>query len=191
MRGQTAALPARRAFTRDEYYRMADAGILSENDRVELLEGEIVRMTPIGSPHAASVDRLNALFVRRLGDRAIVRVQNPIVLDRHSEPQPDLTLLKPRADYYRGEHPRPEDILLVVEVIGSAKDYDRSVKLPLYARFRISEVWLVDLLAGAIEVYRKPALRIYRETVKKLPGERLAPGAFPRAAFKVGEILGA
>lgn len=186
-----AVLPARRPFTRNDYYRMADAGILTEDDRVELLDGEIVQMTPISTPHASIVDRLTSLFVRRFGDRAIVRVQNPIVLNDLSEPQPDLTLLKPRADFYRREHPRPRDVLLVVEVIGSKKDYDRAVKLPLYARAGIREVWLVDLLAEAIEAHCKPALRGYRETTVLGRGRVVAAGAFPRVRFRVNEILGA
>lgn len=187
---RTAALAPPRTFTRDDYYRMAEAGILTEDDRVELLEGEIVRMTPIGKPHASVVDCLTALFSRQLGSRAIVRVQNPIVLNDLSEPQPDVTLLKQRADFYRREHPRPRDILLLVEVIGSEKDYDRSVKLPLYARAGIREVWLVDLLGDAIETHRKPTPRGYRELAQKGRGARIAPAAFPRTFFAVADMLG-
>src|SRR5438552_12280642 len=135
----------RRRFTVEEYHRMAEAGILSEDDRVELIEGEIVQMSPIGPRHSACVDRLNALFTSRLRRRAIVRVQNPIVLSRWTEPQPDLTLLRPRADFYAERHPGPADVLLAVEVAETSGVYDRGTKLALYARARIPEVWLVDV----------------------------------------------
>jgi Uma2 family endonuclease len=169
---------------------MGAAGVLSEDDRVELLDGEIVQMSPIGSPHAGCVDRLNALFTRRLGGRAIVRVPNPIILDRRSEPQPDLTLLAPRPDFYSAAHPRPRDVLLAVEVMASSRDYDRTLKLPLYARAELREVWLVDLAAQALEVYRRPALRGYRHEQRLVAGRALAPLAFPRLRFRVRELLG-
>lgn len=183
-------VPARRAFTTDEYHRMGETGILTEDDRVELIEGEIFSMTPIGTPHASTVDRLNALFSARLGSRAIVRVQGPVVLNRHSEPQPDLMLLKPRDDFYAKRHPRPADVLLAVEVMESSAGYDRGVKFPLYARTGVVEVWLVDLGAGVVTVGRRPALRGYREVLALAPGARLAPAAFPRVSFKVAELLG-
>jgi Uma2 family endonuclease len=190
-RTQAAAVPIpRRRFTIDEYHRMGEAGVLSEDDRVELLDGEIVQMSPIGSPHAGCVDRLTALFTRRLGGRAIVRVQNPIILDRRSEPQPDLTLLAPRPDFYSAAHPRPRDVLLAVEVMDSSRGYDRTLKLPLYARAELREVWLVDLAAQAVEVYRRPALRGYRQEQRLVAGRALAPLAFPRLRFRVRELLG-
>src|SRR5882762_3247032 len=122
-----AAFVPRRRFTTDEYHRMGDAGVLSEDDRVELLDGEIVQMSPIGIPHASCVDRLNAFFTHRLRNRAVVRVQNPIVLDTHSEPQPDLTLLAPRRDFYSSAHPRPRDVLLAIEVMDASRSYDRTL----------------------------------------------------------------
>lgn len=122
----------RRLFTVSEYYRMAEAGILGEDDRVELLEGEIVQMAPIGSNHRGTVDFLANSLVSRLGARAIVRTQNPIRLDDFSEPQPDVALLHPRADFYRRSHPTPADVLLLVEVADSSVAFDRQVKLPLY-----------------------------------------------------------
>ena len=159
---------ARRTFTAEEYHRMVTAGILAEDDRVELIEGEIVRMSPIGSPHAACVDRLNALFTRRLARRATVRVQSPIALDGRSEPQPDVTVLRPREDYYAPQHPGPADILLVIEVVDTSGEYDRGTKLPLYARAGIREVWIVDVVHYTIEVYRRHALRTYREDRKSV-----------------------
>lgn len=130
----------RRSFTVEEYHRMAEAGILREDDRVELLEGEIVEMTPIGSRHAACVDRLNQLGVRGVGPRAIVRVQSPVRLGERSEPQPDLTLLRARPDFYAHAHPGPADVLLIIEVAEASADADRTVKMPLYARAAIPEV---------------------------------------------------
>ena len=182
-------IPQRR-FTTEEYHRMGEAGVLSANDRVELLDGEIVRMSPIGTPHASTVARLNALFSRRLGGRATIWVQNPIVLDRYSEPQPDLCVLAPRSDFYARAHPRPRDVLLGVEVMDTSRGYDRTLKLPLYARAELREVWLVDLKTQVIEVYTRPALRGYRQQTTVGHGRVLSPLAFPRMRFRVSEILG-
>jgi len=176
-------------FSTDEFHRMVGAGILAEDDRVELIEGEIVRISPIGSRHAACVDRLTALFTRRLGRRAIVRVQSPVVLGRRSEPQPDLAILKPRGDYYADKHPGASDVLLIVEVIESSGEFDRASKVPLYARAGILEVWLVDLPGEAIETYRQPTLRSYRAKVHVVRSRRVSPAAFPRMALRVSEIV--
>jgi hypothetical protein len=184
-----AGVPRRR-FTIEEYHRIGEAGVLAEDDRVELLDGEIVRMSPIGSAHAACVARLTALFTRRLGTRAIVWVQNPIVLGRRTEPQPDLALLEPRPDFYARAHPRPRDVLLAIEVVDTRRGYDRALKLPLYARAELREVWIVDVAAGAVEGYTRPALRGYRERRRLARGRVLAPIAFPRLRVRVAEILG-
>ena len=169
---------------------MGEAGILGEDDRLELIEGEIVRMSPIGSRHAACVDRLNALFTARLGKRAIVRVQNPIVINRRTEPQPDLSILKPRADFYAAKHPEPGDVLLVVEVVDTSAGYDRTTKLPLYARAGTREVWIVDVVRQAVEVYRQPALQSFRTHVQLERGQRIAPLSFPRTVLRVSDIFG-
>lgn len=168
---------------------MAQAGILTEDDRVELIEGEIVEMTPIGSRHAAGVARLTALF-SRIQDRGIVWVQNPIRLAEHSEPQPDVAVLRPRADFYAEAHPGPEDVLLLVEVVETSADYAREIKLPLYARSGIPEVWLVDASGGSIEVYRDPGPQGYREVHRAGRGERVAPGAFPDLDVAADAVLG-
>ena len=180
----------RRRFTVDEYHRMAEAGILDEDDRVELLDGEIVEMTPIGPRHAGGVKRLNRLFTARLGERAIVDVQNPVVLDPHWEPQPDLTLLRPREDFYTGSHPRPEDVLLVVEVGETSLERDRGLKLAAYARARVPEVWWLDLPGEALEVCRDPAPDGYRDVRRLGRGERVAPVAFPDLELTADELLG-
>ena len=180
----------RRRFTVDDYYRMAEVGILTEDDRVELLDGEIVEMTPIGSDHAGHVKRLTALFTSRLGDRVIVSVQDPIRLSRHSEPQPDVALLRRRADFYSRAHPRPEDVLLLIEVADASVETDRRIKMPLYARAGLQEVWLVDLTTERVEVYREPTVEGYREMRALARGQGLAPQAFPDLALGVNDLLG-
>ncbi|MEW6737346.1 MAG: Uma2 family endonuclease, partial [Acidobacteriota bacterium] len=129
----------RRLFTVAEYHRMINAGILKEEDRVELIDGEIITMPPIGPHHASNVDRLNSLFYSNLRDTIIVRVQSPIILNDYSEPEPDITILKYRADFYKNEHPKSEDVLLIVEISESSIEYDRSYKIPKYAQSNIIE----------------------------------------------------
>jgi Uma2 family endonuclease len=146
----------RRLFNVDEYYRMAEFGIVREDERLELLEGEIIEMPPIGSHHSGAVNRLTALLTGRIGSQAIVSVQNPLRLSDVSSPQPDCALLQPRPDFYTGSHPVPEDVLLLIEVADRSLDTDQQVKLPLYARASIPEVWIVALNDDAIEVYRGP-----------------------------------
>lgn len=169
---------------------MGTAGVLTRDDRVELLDGHIIRMSPIGPPHASTVARLNVLLIRRFGGRATIWTQNPIVLDRWSEPQPDVCVLAPRADFYAAGHPRPKDVLLGVEVMDSSRSYDRTLKLPLYAKAELREVWFVDLKAQSIDVFRRPALRGYREQRTYARGETIVPLAFPRLRIRVNEILG-
>src|SRR5262249_28853316 len=146
----------KRVFNADEYHQMSAAGILSEDDRVELIEGEIVKASPIGKHHAACVKRLNAILNRRLGESAIVSIQDPVRLDDYSEPQPDITLLKPRDDFYHHAAPTADDVLLVIEISETSRDYDRDVKVPLYARAGIPEVWLSLLLEDYVEAYSEP-----------------------------------
>ena len=180
----------RRRFTVDQYYQMVQAGILNEDDRVELIEGEIVEMPPIGPGHAGSVNDLVALFVQGLGIRAIVSIQNPVHLDEYNEPQPDVMLLRPRRDRYRRSHPRPPDVLLLVEVGATSAALDRRLKLPLYARSGIPEVWLVDLSRATVRAYRDPSPTGYRTARTFRRGERLAPLAFPDLELAVTDILG-
>lgn len=149
------AIPVPRwKFTIGDYERMGEAGILGPDDRVELVDGEVVEVAPIGSRHAACVNRVNRLLSDRTGDLAVVSVQNPIRLGDLSQPQPDLALLVPRADYYASHHPEVADVLLVVEVSWSTGAYDRLVKMPLYARHGVRQSWLVDLDGGSVELYR-------------------------------------
>src|SRR6476620_10907112 len=138
--------PVRHRFDVDDYYRMAEVGILSRGDRVELIEGEIVDMAPIGSAHGGTVVALTELVARLVADgKVLVSVQGPLRLDPHNEPQPDLMLLRPRADRSRNSHPTAADVLLLVEVADNSLAYDHGPRLALYARHSVPEVWVVDL----------------------------------------------
>jgi Uma2 family endonuclease len=164
-------------FTVQDYHRMAEVGIFHEDDRLELLEGEIVEMPPLGPGHAGGVKRLmNSFLPSQSEGKAIISVQDPIRLGKHSEPLPDLALLKPCPDFYAREHPSPEDVFIVVEVMDNSASYDREVKIPLYARFGIPETWLVDVEQGLIEVYREPSLEGYRQVRTLRRGEHLSSG---------------
>jgi Uma2 family endonuclease len=180
---------ARRLFTVAEYYRMAEAGILGPDERVELIEGEIVEMAPIGVRHGGCVINLTRLFITRLGDRAVVSPQNPVVIQPRSVPQPDLLLLRPRAVSYSRELPASEDVLLAVEVADTTARYDRLVKARLYARAGIAEFWLCLAADGAVEVCRAPGADGYTSVTLHGPGERVAALAFPDVSFAVSDFF--
>lgn len=180
----------RRYFNVDEYYRMEAAGIFSEDDRIELIEGEVIRMSPIGSRHASCVGKLTRLLSRQLKDDFIVWIQNPIRINDYSEPQPDAALLRPRDDFYAAGHPTPSDVLLIIEVADSSIEYDRVVKVPLYAGAGIPEIWLVDLTTDTIEIYAQPISGSYRISRLAARGEFLASLSMPALRLAVEEILG-
>jgi Uma2 family endonuclease len=169
--------------TVSDYHRMGQTGIFSVNDRVELIEGEIIDMAPIGSSHAGTVKFLANALRRATGDQAVISVQDPVFLDRHTEPQPDIALLRPRDDFYRTSHPRPEDVLLVIEVADSTLRYDREVKAPLYARHGIPELWIVDLENRCLEVFRAPAEAGYQEVRGIERPDMLTPIALPELSI--------
>ncbi len=152
----------RHTFTVDEYHQMAEAGIFTEDDRVELINGEIIAMSPINSPHAAIVDRINTLFNSRLSGRTIVRIQSPLAISEQSEPEPDVMLLVPRDDFYASAHPQPKDVYLLIEVADSSVRIDQEIKLPMYAAARVPEVWIVNLADRQVEVYRTPIDKQYQ-----------------------------
>jgi Uma2 family endonuclease len=181
---------SRRLFTVEEFHQMADAAILRRDDRVELLAGDIVEMTPIGSRHAACVSRINRLLSRRLGDAFIVRVQDPLYLDEHSEPQPDIAIVKARDDFYRDRHPRPDEVCLVIEVADTSAAVDRVDKVPLYGRSGIPEVWVVDLTMGRIDVYRGVTEAGYRHQDSIEQHGTLTPSALPGLQVRVQELIG-
>jgi Uma2 family endonuclease len=185
-----SAQPEKRTFNVDEYYRMARAGVLKPDDRVELIEGEIVKMSPIGSPHAACVSRLNSLLQSMLGRTAIISVQNPVRLNDFSEPVPDVTVLKRRKDFYSSHHPRPSEVRLIIEVAETTLLYDRRIKVPLYARNSIPEVWLVNLPKKLIEEYFEVAGGRNRQLQKCKRDEKIESAALPGLSFNVSEIFG-
>lgn len=178
---------ARRLFTIEEYERMVETGILSQDDRVELIEGEIVEMSPIGDAHAAFVANLNHLLVNGFGDRARVWVQGPVRVPPRSKPQPDLALLRLRSYVRSGA--RTEDALLFIEVSDTSLRYDRTVKLRLYARAGIPEYWIVDASSETVEVYRAPSGDRYADLQRLARGARIAPLAFPEKTIPVDAIF--
>lgn len=181
---------AKRSITADEYERMGEAGIFEPDARLELIEGEIYQMSPIGSPHAGGVAALTYILSQLAQRNFIVHVQNPVRLNDFSEPQPDVTLLRWRDDFYRRAHPRPDDVLLVIEVADTTVETDRAVKLPLYARACIREVWLVNLPAERIELYAAPAGGAY-QTVKFFQrGEEAQSQTITEVRLAVNEVLG-
>ncbi|MEK6323881.1 MAG: Uma2 family endonuclease [Acidobacteriota bacterium] len=177
-------------FNVDEYYRMAEVGLLTENDRVELIEGEIIEMSPIGSRHGGTLNRSSAFLHRKLDDIAIVSVQNPVRLNDFSEPQPDLALLKPRKDFYSKSHPIAEDVLVVIEVSDTSLAYDRNVKLPLYARAGIPESWLIVLAKEVIELHSQPKNGKYQKVERLKRGKTLTSPTIPGLSCRVEDLLG-
>lgn len=180
----------RKKFTVTEFQQMSETGIIKDDERVELLEGEIIEMGKIGSRHAAFLDRLNDLFREKLGKRVLVRSQNPIQVDSYSQPQPDVALVRRREDYYEKAHPSPVDVFLLVEVADTTSESDREIKIPLYGRSGILETWLVNLNETCIEVYRYPTSNGYQQIQKLVPGEIIVPVSFPDLQVRVDEILG-
>ncbi len=174
----------------ERYDQMIAAGIIEEDERLELLGGEIIEMSPIGIPHAACVKRLNRFFNRKLGNQAIIGVQDPIHIDQYSEPQPDIVVLHLRDDFYAGGHPEPEDIILLIEVADTSLAYDREQKLPRYAQAGIAEVWIVNLMEQQVEVYLRPSPQGYQQTAIFNGNQAVTPAAFPQLTLKVSQILG-
>jgi Uma2 family endonuclease len=192
--GETAVLAldprvARRPITVGEFLRMGEVGILKPHDRVELIEGELIAMAPIGANHAGTVIALNDALTEAARGRALVSPQNPVQLDDRSLPQPDCAVLAPRADRYRTAHPRPHEVLLLVEVADSSLDYDRDVKRQLYARHGICELWIVNLVNGDVEVCRSPGPDGYASITAAGRTEVLEPERLPGARIRVADIL--
>ncbi len=181
---------ARRHFTVDEYDRLIEAGFFGPEERLELVDGEIVAMNPIGVRHAACVTRLTTLLSAGVGRRALVSVQNPVVLGERQEPQPDLAVLRHRDDYYATRRPGPPDVLLLVEVVDTTMTFDRGVKVPRYAAAGVPEVWLVDLQRDLILVYHEPTPQGYTISRAAGRGERLSLLTLSDVSVAVDEVLG-
>lgn len=185
----STAIPMRHRFDVEAYHRLGEAGVLAPEARVELIEGDIVEMAPIGWRHSSTINRLNKLLVLAAGDRAVVAVQNPVRLSRFSEPQPDFALLTP--DHVRQQrHPEPADTFLVVEVAESSLGFDRGAKADLYARSGILECWVVDLVNECVEVLRSPQDGRFTERIVLGRGDTASPRALPGLAITVSDIFG-
>lgn len=176
-------------FTVDDYYRMGDAGVFPPGRRVELLEGEIIDMMPVGPFHSGVVNQLTDFFTLCAHRRWLVTNQNPVRLNSHSEPQPDLIIVRFAEDYYKGRHPTPDDVLLLIEVADSSLDYDRGDKLAAYGKAGIEEYWLVNLEEQCVEIHREPHFTGYTSTRVLKPGDHAAPSAFPDVIVDLAELL--
>ncbi|PYR98256.1 MAG: Uma2 family endonuclease [Acidobacteria bacterium] len=190
IRGPMETEVTKKLFTVDEYHRMAEAGIFHPEARLELIEGEIIEMSPPGIRHIACVNRANAVFTSRLAGKAMVSVQNPLILSRYTEPQPDIVLAKPRADFYAEKWLSSEDTFLAIEVSDSTISYDRNRKMSLYARARVRELWIENLREGVILVFRDPRGNGYKTCLTFQRGQSFSPSAFPEVTFTVEELLG-
>jgi Uma2 family endonuclease len=179
----------RKQFTVDDYARMRETGILSEDDRVELLDGEIYVMSPIGPLHVGLVNKLMKLLEKQVGEQAIISVQNPVRLNLHGEPQPDLAVLHPRDDFYTQAFATPDDIFLLIEISDTTLVYDREQKLPRYAQGQISEVWIIDVGAQVIEQYSQPLQGVYTQLHKVLFGNRITANAMQGISFTTDALF--
>jgi Uma2 family endonuclease len=179
----------RRLFTVDEYHRMAEVGILDPDERVELIEGEIIQMSPIGPRHAGCVINATRLFITRLGERMVLSPQNPVTIRPRSEPQPDLTLLRPRTVSYSEAHPTPQDVVLAVEVADTTVRFDRLVKARLYARSGIGELWLLLPNDQTVEIHREASADGYARVTRHGADQAVSALAFPDVAFTVSDFF--
>jgi Uma2 family endonuclease len=189
MATMSAGFPRRYRITADEYFRMGETGVLAPDARVELVEGELIEMAPIGPPHASTVERLVDLLRRALEDRAMVRTQQPSVVGKYSVPQPDITVVVRRDDYYADAHPEPRDVLLAVEVADSTLKFDRDVKTAMYARSGVPELWVVDIAAQRILRSASPQNGAYTEIVTLAAGDSIGIGALPDVRIEVRAIF--
>ena len=180
--------PKRRLFTVDELFAMVEAGIVAEDERIELLDGEILVMPPIGDLHADGTDRLDESFKEQLRRRARVRVQGPVRIDDNSLLQPDIAVLRLRDDYHR-RTPTPADVFLLIEVADSSLQIDREVKLARYAAAGIPEVWIANVGARHVEGYSDPVDGVYRSRRVVTAEGSISPLAFPDVALAVGDFL--
>jgi Uma2 family endonuclease len=178
-----------RRFNVTEYYQMAEAGILTPDDRVELIEGEVIKMSPIGIKHAACVKRLNGILQSRFGPKGVC-IQSPIRLNDYSEPEPDVALVRARDDYYETRHPTAADTLLIIEVADTTVLTDRNIKVPLYARSEVREVWLINLPAQCIEMFWNPQAGNYQQSREFKCGDIISSQTVTNFSVEVNEILG-
>ena len=184
----TMPQPVQLRFSVDDYYKMIELGMLTDYERAEIIEGELIKKMTVGNRHAAIVDFLNKIFVKNVSDNILVRIQNPIRLSDYNEPEPDLVLAD-LTKYDGKRHPRPSEILTVIEVSDSTLKYDRDKKLPLYAEAEISEVWIVNLTNEIIEVHTNPSVGLYQSVKIYRLGEAIETEYLPNLSLKVNDIL--
>jgi Uma2 family endonuclease len=175
-------------FTRARFDAMVAAGILTKDDRVELLDGEVYQKMPKGPKHTARIKALIARLTALLGPRVLIGCQDPVALNEFSEPEPDISVLQPREDFYESGHPEPKDVILLVEVSDSTLDYDRDLKIPLYAACDIPEVWLVDVKDRSVTVHQQPEGNCYRQTQSYRAGDVIPLRAFPGESISVSDL---
>lgn len=181
--------PRRLRFTVDEYYKMYELGMLKDFEKSEIIEGELIQKMGIGDLHAFVVDNLTRIFIKQVSDDVLVRVQNPVRLSDFNEPEPDLALADLRK-FDGKRHPRPEEIILLVEVSDSTVKYDRDKKLPLYAEAEVPEVWIINLPSNIIEIHQKPSVGLYQIVKIFKAGETVASEALPNLSLEVDSVLG-
>jgi len=179
----------KRLFDVREYYGMLEAGILAPEEKVELINGEIIQISPIGSQHAACVSRLRELIGEILGKSVIIRTQDPVRLNDKSEPEPDLAILRRQADFYASAHPQPEDVLLLIEVADSSLHFDQHVKLPLYAAANIPEVWIIDITNQKVQTFSAPEAGAYKQQALFRVSENVTSTTLPDLKLSVDNIL--
>ena len=181
---------ARRRFTAAEFFRLVEIGVLAEGDRVELIQGDLIEMSPIYITHISTLNRLVWMLSNALGKQVILSVQNPVQLSEDNLPQPDVAVFRFQEKFYSEQHAKPEDILLIIEVADSSLRYDQRVKSKLYGTAGIADYWIVNLPERQIEVYREPRPNGYRTVTTYAPGETLSPLAFPDVVLQVEQIMG-
>lgn len=185
----TMPQPVQLRFTVDEYYKMIELGMLRDYERAEIIEGELIKKMTVGDRHAAVVDFLTRFFVKNVPDNVLVRIQNPIRLSDYNEPEPDIVLAD-LTKYDGRRHPRPAEILLVIEVSDATVKYDREKKIPLYAEARIPEVWIVNLPKKIVEIHTNPKFDLYQTVKIYSPGEQIKFETLPDLILKVDDVLG-
>lgn len=185
----TPHLPQAYRWSVDAFHALQQGNFLPSDQRLELIAGELIHMAPIGSDHASKVKRLNYHLTAQIGGKIIVSVQDPVRLDEYSELQPDIALLRWRDDFYQHANPKAEDVLLIIEVADSSANYDRTVKIPLYARHNIPEVWLLDLIQKRLEAYQKPDETGEYSTIRFYRSGQVAPILLPDCSLALGEFF--
>jgi len=180
--------PVQLRFSVDEYYQMIELGLITDYEKAEIIDGELIKKMTIGDRHAAAVNFLTRFLIKNVPDNVMVSIQNPLRMSDYNEPEPDIVLAD-LTKYDGKRHPRPAEVILVVEVSDASLKYDRNVKLPLYAAAEIPEVWIINLQNNIVEVHQKPSIDIYQLTTVFKTGEQIVSDVLPDLKIEVDEIL--